>query len=135
MEATFSASHSDSSAVEGPGPDDVAVGQISDDYMHARLAKAKAYTLIVLKPTAEYDRDRCAPILWEHVRRNMALQAAGVMPIVCPVGDEQISGIGIFATGPDETRRILAGDPGVQAGIFTFDVHPCRGFPGDALPF
>jgi hypothetical protein len=25
-------------------------------------------------------------------------------------------------------------DPGVQAGVFTFEVHPCRGFPGDSLP-
>jgi hypothetical protein len=29
----------------------------------------------------------------------------------------------------------LADDPGVRAGIFTFEVHTCRGFPGDALPF
>jgi hypothetical protein len=28
----------------------------------------------------------------------------------------------------------MADDPGVQAGIFTFEVHACRGFPGDALP-
>jgi len=24
-------------------------------------------------------------------------------------------------------------DPGVRAGIFTYDVHPVRGFPGSAL--
>jgi hypothetical protein len=108
--------------------------QISDEYMHTRLAKTKAYTLVVVKPTAEYDSDRVGPIVWEHVRRNMALQASGVMPIVCPVGDGQISGIGIFDTDPDETAAIMADDPGVQAGIFTFEVHPCAGFPGDALP-
>ena len=25
-------------------------------------------------------------------------------------------------------------DPGVQAGVFTYEVHPVRGFPGDGLP-
>jgi hypothetical protein len=25
-------------------------------------------------------------------------------------------------------------DPGVQAGIFTYEIHPIRSFPGDALP-
>jgi hypothetical protein len=28
----------------------------------------------------------------------------------------------------------MDGDPGVQAGVFVYDVHTCRGFPGDALP-
>jgi hypothetical protein len=25
-------------------------------------------------------------------------------------------------------------DPGVQAGVFVYEVHPVRSFPGDALP-
>jgi hypothetical protein len=25
-------------------------------------------------------------------------------------------------------------DPGVKAGIFVYEVHACRGFPGDCLP-
>jgi len=25
-------------------------------------------------------------------------------------------------------------DPGLQAGIFTYEIHPCRSFPGDSLP-
>jgi hypothetical protein len=28
----------------------------------------------------------------------------------------------------------MASDPGVQAGVFTFEVHPARSFPGDRLP-
>jgi hypothetical protein len=50
------------------------------------------------------------------------------------VGDEEISGIGIFNTDPDEARAIMAADPGVQASIFTLEVHACRAFPGDAVP-
>ncbi len=113
----------------------ITTDQITDDYMHDRIGKAKPYTLIVLKPTPEYFKPDSRPIVWEHGRRNMALQAARIMPIVCPVGDEQISGISIFNTDPEEAQTIMADDPGVRAGIFTFEIHPCRGFPGDALPF
>ena len=28
----------------------------------------------------------------------------------------------------------MDGDPGVQAGVFVYELHPCRSFPGDALP-
>ena len=112
----------------------VSTDHITDSHMHDRIGKAKSYALIVLRPTPEYFAADSRPIVWEHGRRNMALQAAGIMPIVCPVGNEEISGIGIFNTDPDEARAIMADDPGVRAGIFTFEVHPCRGFPGDALP-
>ena len=35
--------------------------------------------------------------------------------------------------GPDLVR-MLDGDPGVQAGIFTYELHAVRGFPGASLP-
>jgi hypothetical protein len=112
----------------------ISTDHITDEYMNNRITKAKAYALIVLKPTPEYFAEGSRPIVWEHGRRNMALQAAGIMPIVCPVGDDTISGIGIFNTDTEEARSIMADDPGVRAGIFTFEVHACRAFPGDALP-
>jgi hypothetical protein len=28
----------------------------------------------------------------------------------------------------------MGDDPGVAAGVFTYEVHSCRGFPGDSLP-
>ena len=74
-------------------------------------------------------------IIREHGRRNMALQAAGLLAIVCPVTDGgEVRGLGIFDAEPESVREIMAGDPGVQAGVFTFEVHPCFSFPGDALP-
>jgi hypothetical protein len=36
----------------------------------------------------------------------------------------------ILRAGP----RYGADDPGVRAGVFTFEVHAGLGFPGDALP-
>jgi hypothetical protein len=102
--------------------------------MNNRISQAKTYALLVLKPTRQYFAAASQPIGWEHGRRNMALQAVGIMPIVCPVGDDKISGNGIFNTDPDEARSIMADDPGVRAGIFTVEIRTCRGFPGDVLP-
>lgn len=34
---------------------------------------------------------------------------------------------------PEEATEILDGDPCVQAGRMSHEVHPCHGFPGDAL--
>jgi hypothetical protein len=34
----------------------------------------------------------------------------------------------------EEAKRIMDDDPGVKAGVFVFELHPCRSFPGDMLP-
>jgi len=108
---------------------------ITDEFMRERLQAAAPYTLVLLRRTAGYGTGDTEKIVWEHGRRNMSLQADGLLPVVCPVMDDSgLAGIGIFVTGPDETRRIMDGDPGVQAGIFSYEVHPCRSFPGSALP-
>lgn len=108
---------------------------IGDDAMRARLAGSASYTMVVLFPTERLVRPQVDPIIWAHGRRNMALIAAGVAPIIHPVTvPEGPSGFAVFTTGPDETRTILDGDPGVAAGIFTYEIHPVRGFPGSKLP-
>ena len=108
--------------------------RVTDEYMQSRVNQLKTYALVVLRPTPKCFEAGSPLIVWEHGRRNMALQLAGLMPIVCPVGDNEISGICIFNTSQDEARAIMAEDPGVRSGIFTVEVHACRGFPGDALP-
>jgi hypothetical protein len=108
--------------------------EISDEYMTEMRAKTKRYTAVLLKVTARFAEGDAWPIVWEHGRRNFALRARGILSIVCPINDDSdLAGLYIFNTDPDETSRLMTDDPGVQAGIFTFDVHPCRGFPGDAL--
>jgi hypothetical protein len=73
--------------------------------------------------------------IWEHGRRNYALLADGVLSIVCPVADgSEVSGIYIFDASIDKVRAIMEADPGVQAGIFVYEIHACRGFPGQCLP-
>lgn len=108
---------------------------VSDDVMRARLAASAPYTLVLLRRTDAYVRPAVDPIIWEHGRRNMALAESGLLAVVLPVADEtDLSGIGVFAAGIDDTRVIMDDDPGVRAGIFSYEIHPARGFPGAALP-
>ncbi|MFI5909623.1 hypothetical protein [Dactylosporangium sp. NPDC051541] len=107
----------------------------TDDAMRGRLQKTAAYTPILLHATDRCVRPDVDPIIWEHGRRNMALVDAGLLAVVVPVIDETaLSGIGIFAADTDTVRAIMDDDPGVRAGIFTYEVHTGRGFPGAALP-
>jgi hypothetical protein len=108
---------------------------ISDEYMREMLPTARSYTLVILKTAPKRREPGVEKILWEHGRRNFSLRAEGVMPIVCPVSDGgDVAGMGVFITGVEETKKIMDEDPGVKAGIFIYEVHACRGFPGDCLP-
>lgn len=107
----------------------------TDEMMRDRLSQARSYTMVVMRTTEKYGMDGTNETIWEHGRRNMGLQADGLMPIVCPVGDGTgLAGVGIFVDDPDTVRSIMDGDPAIQAGILSYTVHPCRGFPGSALP-
>ena len=108
---------------------------ITDEYMRQMLPKAKTYCLMILKVGPNRHQPGADKIIWEHGRRNFALRADGVMPIVCPVGDgSDVCGIGIFVTSLEETRQIMDEDPGVKAGVFVYELHTCRSFPGNSLP-
>lgn len=68
---------------------------ITDDFMRGRIAQVRSYTVVLLLRTASYDPCKHAPIVWEHGRRNMALQATGVLPLVLPGRDDpEWAGIG-----------------------------------------
>jgi hypothetical protein len=99
------------------------------------MTKTKNYSLVILKTGPRHSDPGVDKIIWEHGRRNFLLRADGLLSIVCPVRDEsKLCGIGIFKSGLEETKNIMDEDPGVQAGVFIYEVHPCRSFPGDSLP-
>ncbi len=101
--------------------------------MKERLSQTRDYTLVILSTTPDTFTDQSRPIIWEHGRRNMALRASGALWIVCPVTDNSdVAGVGIFAG--TEVREIMDHDPAVEAGVLAYEIHPVRGFPGDALP-
>jgi hypothetical protein len=103
--------------------------------MRARLQGVRQYTAVLLRATEKLVRPDVDPIIWEHGRRNFALREHGVLAIVLPADDDSDwAGLAVFAAPPDEVRAVMSHDPGVMAGIFTYEVHPVRGFPGSSLP-
>ena len=108
---------------------------ISDSYMREMLTKTHDYVVVILRATEKLREPGAEKIVWEHGRRNFQLRADGLLAIVCPIRDGgPIVGVGIFNGAPEEIRSIMDGDPGVQAALFTYELHPTRSFPGDALP-
>lgn len=108
---------------------------ISDEFMHEMISKTKSYSVVILKAGSMAPGPDVMKVIWEHARRNFALRAEGILSIVCPISDASgISGIGIFNTDVEATKKIMDEDPAVKAGIFQYEVHPSRSFPGDALP-
>jgi hypothetical protein len=108
---------------------------ITDELMMQMLITAKTYTIVILKAGPNKGRADAKQIAWEHGRRNFSLRAGGLLSIVCPVMDSsEVSGIGIFNADEAVTKKIMEEDPGVKEGVFVYETHPCRSFPGDSLP-
>jgi hypothetical protein len=108
---------------------------ITDEQMRAALATTKAYTAVVLRDGPNRQMEGSQAIVWEHGRRNFQLRADGMLSVVCPVTDDSsVNGIGIFDLDVAQTRAVMDEDPAVLAGVFVYDAHPVRSFPGDCLP-
>lgn len=108
---------------------------ITDEYMNKMQSHARMYSLVLVRPARRFHEPGAGAIIWEHGRRNHSLRADGVFAIVCPVADgSDVAGLGIFDVPPDEAAQIMDGDPAVQAGVLSYEVHPALGFPGDSLP-
>lgn len=109
--------------------------EISNEYMMQMLSKSKNYTVVILRKTDKIKEPGAEKFLFEHGKRNFELREDGVLSIVCRVKDDSdVSGIGIFNATIEEVEKIMDGDPGVQAGIFTYEAHESTSFPGDTLP-
>lgn len=107
---------------------------ITDDYMREMRSKAKPYTLVILHKTPKINEPGMDKVVWEHGRRNYQMRRDGILNIVGPIRDDtNVCGFYVFPRTPEEVRVILDGDPGVRAGIFTYEFHPAISFPGDKL--
>jgi hypothetical protein len=108
---------------------------ITDDYMKEMIALTKNYVVVILRHGPNYLMPGVEKIIWEHGRRNFLLKSEGKLPIVCPVTDNsELNGVGIFIGSEEEVKQIRDEDPGVKEGVFIYELHSCRGFPGDSLP-
>ena len=110
------------------------MAEMTDEEFRRAVAGARAFTALILRATPQRNQPGAEAIIVEHAKRNFALREQGLLQIVVTIADEtDVRGIGIFSATPEEVRSIYEDDPAVKAGLFTFEVHPCQGFPGDAL--
>jgi hypothetical protein len=107
---------------------------ITDEFMQEMRAKTRDYCVMILREGSNWNQPGRDKIIWEHGRRNFQLRADGILSIVCPVIDgSDVKGLGIFNATVEETKKIMDDDPGVKAGVFSYEVHASRGIPGDSL--
>jgi uncharacterized protein YciI len=110
--------------------------QITNELIQQAVSKGKSYTLLLLKHGPNYDAttgDR--DLQFAHLRHQFRYRATGEILLAGPVAEpNDLVGIAIFSlTDKDEVARIMAADPGVVAGRFTFEALDWFGLPGDGL--
>jgi hypothetical protein len=114
---------------------DESLPPVSDTMLAEARAGSAPFTVAILKAGPRFrmpgpDRtDEITQIIWAHGKRNYALYLAGLLPIVCPIGDGSgVTGVGVFRADEDAVRAILDGDPAMVAGVLMYELHPTRTF-------
>jgi hypothetical protein len=107
---------------------------VTDEQVRELAATAKPYSVALLWWAPARYHDGADATERAHQRRMVSLRADGTIAILCPVGSDTLAGVVIMNVTSDEANKIFEGDPCVQAGMMRYEVHPCHGFPGDALP-
>jgi uncharacterized protein YciI len=107
---------------------------VTDEHIEALAATAEPYSLARLRWGPDRFQEGADAIEREHQRRMLSLRAEGVIAILCPVISEAVAGAAIMTESPEQAQNVMATDPCVQAGMMTFEILPCLGFPGDTLP-
>jgi len=115
--------------------DDASLPVVTDEKLSEALASSAPFTIAILKAGARFampgpDRsDEVTATIWAHGKRNFALHLAGRLPVVCPIADGSgLAGVGVFAADESTVADILDGDPAIQAGVLTYELHPTRTF-------
>jgi hypothetical protein len=107
---------------------------VTDEQIQELAATAQPFSVALLSWAEGRHQDGADAIELEHQRRMVGLRQEGTIAILCPIPTDTRSGLAILTLPADEAATLMAGDPCVQAGMMTVEVHPCFGFPGDALP-
>jgi uncharacterized protein YciI len=102
-----------------------------------------SYQMVLLRHTAagrNFDEETTERIFREHLAYTLSMIAGGDQLAAGPVADspaedEDICGLGFYQKDSlDEVRRLIEHDPGVQQGLYCFDLMTwCTG-PGTVTP-
>ena len=107
---------------------------VTDEQIHAVAATARPFSVALLEWTPQRTMDGAEAVELEHQRRMVSLRADGVIAVLCPVASDTTCGVAIMTVPAEKASEIMASDPCVRAGMMRCQVHPCHGFPGDAIP-
>jgi hypothetical protein len=107
---------------------------VTDEQVRRLAETAQPFAVALLWWGAERHRDGAEEIEREHQRRMVSLRADGVIAVLCPVGSDTLAGVAVMTLPAGEADATMQDDPCVRAGMMRCEVHPCHGFPGDALP-
>lgn len=107
--------------------------EITPNAIKAEVAKARSYTLVVLRRGPRFDAT--SDIQMSHLQHVFGMRNAGEQLVTIPVTDSgEIVGIGLMATAnKDEAAALMESDPGVAAGRFTYELLSCMAMPGDIV--
>ena len=101
------------------------------------------YQVALLRRSRQYDdfdQESRERIFREHLAYTLGNVASGAQLAAGPVPDgpaedETICGLGVYQQDSlDEVRQLLANDPGVRQGLYTFDVMTWLSAPGISMP-
>src|SRR5512143_3462025 len=108
---------------------------ITDEFMRQMQAKSKDYCICILRTTPKRGQTGANRYVTEHNRRNLVLRSQGPLAILLQVSDgTSVSGVSIFNASVEEVKKMMDEDPAIKEGIFTYELHAARGFPGEMLP-
>ena len=100
------------------------------------------YQMVLLRHTAagrDFDEETRERIFREHLAYTLSMVAGGISSRRARSGQpgrgQDICGVGIYQKESlAEVRRLIEQDPGVQQGLYCFDVMTWRTAPGTVTP-
>lgn len=107
---------------------------VTDEQIQHLASTAKPYSLMQLSWAEDRHQEGAEAIELEHQRRMVLLRVEGVIAVLCPVVSDIVAGVAIMTQTPEQAAMTMADDPCVLAGMMTYEVFACFGFPGDTVP-
>lgn len=101
-----------------------------------QLANMKPYLLMLQKKGPNYNNAYAQQIIQaEHLPYLFRLREEGTVLLSIPVMDNtDVTAIAIYSViDKEEAKRLTEADPGVQKGIFVYELLSCIGMKGDTL--
>lgn len=116
--------------------DESQIPPITKEEFAQMIGATRQYTVAILKAGPRYEKPgperspEVTAIITSHAMRNRGMQKVRLLPVVCPIGDgTDVTGIGVFDLSVADATRVMDGDPAVQAGVLTYELHPCFSLP------